>query len=45
MVAAPHLHMEEQAEIEIRPVAELEDFRENATPELRERSERLRAAG
>ncbi len=36
--------MEEGAEFEIRVVAGLEDFGENATPELRERYERLRAA-
>jgi hypothetical protein len=36
--------MEDGAEIEIRPVAELEDFGENVTPEVRERNERLRAA-
>ncbi len=36
--------MEERAEIEIRPVFELDDFGENVSEELRERSERLRAA-
>ena len=36
--------MEERAEIEIRPVVELDDFGENVSEELRERSERLRAA-
>ncbi|MGN6871557.1 MAG: YciI family protein [Solirubrobacteraceae bacterium] len=36
--------MEGRAEIEIRRVAELEDFGENVTPEVRERSQRLRAA-
>jgi hypothetical protein len=33
--------MEDVSEIEIRPVAELEDFGETVTPELRERHERL----
>ena len=33
----------EQAEIEIRPVFEAEDFGEEFTPELREQEERLRA--
>ena len=36
--------MEERAEIEIRPVVKLDDFGENVSEELRERSERLRAA-
>lgn len=36
---------EDRAEIEIRAAAELEDFGEHVTPEVRERSERLRAAG
>ena len=31
------------AEVEIRPFFEMEDFGENATPEVRERDERLRA--
>lgn len=35
---------EERAEIEIRPVVKLDDFGENVSEELRERSERLRAA-
>ncbi len=35
--------MDEESEIEIRPVAELEDFAENVTPQLREREARLRA--
>jgi hypothetical protein len=30
------------AELEIRPIAEAEDFGENLTPELREREQRLR---
>lgn len=30
-------------EVEIRPVFEVEDFGENATPEIREREQRLRA--
>jgi hypothetical protein len=33
----------EEAEIEIRPVFEADDFGEELTPELREREERLRA--
>jgi hypothetical protein len=33
----------EEAEIEIRPIFEAEDFGENLTPELREQEERLRA--
>ena len=36
----PH---EEECEIEIRPVFEVEDFGEAATPEIREREARLRA--
>ena len=31
------------AEVEIRPFFEMEDFGENATPEIRDRDERLRA--
>lgn len=31
----------EESELEIRPLFELEDFGENATPEVRERNERL----
>ena len=34
----------EGAEIELRPVMEADDFREEFTPELREREEKLRAA-
>ena len=34
---------DEEAEIEIRPVFEAEDFGEEFTPELREQEERLRA--
>ncbi len=30
-------------EVEIRPIFEVEDFGENATPEIREREQRLRA--
>jgi hypothetical protein len=30
-------------EVEIRPIFEVEDFGENATPEMREREQRLRA--
>lgn len=33
----------EETEIELRPVAELEDFGAAATPEVRERDQRLRA--
>jgi len=33
----------EQAVLELRPLYELEDFGENATPEVRERDARLRA--
>ena len=33
----------EEAEIEIRPIFEAEDFGEALTPELREQEERLRA--
>ena len=32
------------SEIEIRPIAELEDFGDHATPELREQEDRLRKA-
>lgn len=32
----------EEAEVEIRPVGEIEDFGESMTPELREQEERLR---
>jgi hypothetical protein len=35
--------MDGEAEIEIRPVFEADDFGENLTPELREAEERLRA--
>jgi hypothetical protein len=38
----PNPH-EEEAEIEIRPLFELEDFGSELTPELRKREERLRA--
>jgi hypothetical protein len=38
----PNPH-EEECEIEIRPVFEVEDFGEAATPEIRERDARLRA--
>jgi len=38
----PNPH-EEECEIEIRPVFEVEDFGEAATPEIREREARLRA--
>jgi hypothetical protein len=37
--------MEGESEIEIRQVFEAEDFGDELTPELREREERLRAAG
>jgi hypothetical protein len=33
----------EESVLEIRPLAELDDFGENVTPEVREREERLRA--
>jgi hypothetical protein len=33
----------EEAELELRPVAEMEDFGEAMTPELREQEDRLRA--
>lgn len=33
----------EEAVLELRPVAEMEDFGENVTPEVRERDARLRA--
>ena len=33
----------EEAELEIRPVFELDDFGANVTPEVRERSERMQA--
>jgi hypothetical protein len=33
----------EESVLEIRPVAELEDFGDNVTPEIRERDERLRS--
>jgi hypothetical protein len=33
----------EEAELEIRPVFELDDFGENVTPEVRARSERMQA--
>jgi hypothetical protein len=33
----------EEAELEIRPVFELDDFGDNVTPEVRERSERMQA--
>ena len=33
----------EEGELEIRPVYEIEDFGDNATPEVRERNERLQA--
>ena len=36
----PNPHREE-SEVEIRPVFELDDFRENLTPELREQEQRL----
>lgn len=35
--------LESEAEIEIRPIVEAEDFGESFTPELREQEERLRA--
>lgn len=35
--------MEEESDVEIRPVFEAEDFGEEFTPELREQEERLRA--
>jgi hypothetical protein len=38
----PNPH-EKEAEIEIRPLFELEDFGSELTPELRKREERLRA--
>jgi hypothetical protein len=38
----PNPH-EEECEIEIRPLFEIEDFGEAATPEIREREARLRA--
>jgi len=38
----PNPH-EEESEIEIRPVFEIEDFGDAATPEVRERDARLRA--
>jgi len=38
----PNPH-EEECEIEIRPVFEVEDFGDGATPEIRERDARLRA--
>jgi hypothetical protein len=38
----PNPH-EEECEIEIRPVFEVEDFGDAATPEIREREARLRA--
>jgi hypothetical protein len=38
----PNPH-EEECEIEIRPVIEVEDFGDAATPEIREREARLRA--
>jgi hypothetical protein len=38
----PNPH-EEECEIEIRPVFEIEDFGDAATPEIREREARLRA--
>jgi hypothetical protein len=33
----------EEAELEIRPVYEFEDFGDQATPEVRKRSERIQA--
>jgi hypothetical protein len=38
----PNPH-EEECEIEVRPLFEIEDFGDAATPEIRERQERLRA--
>ena len=38
----PNPH-EEESEIEIRPLFEIEDFGDTATPEIRERDARLRA--
>ncbi len=38
----PNPH-EEECELEIRPVFEVEDFGDAATPEIRERDARLRA--
>ena len=39
-----HAPFDGGAEIEVRPLYELEDFGENVTPEVKERNDRVRAA-